>query len=83
MIVELLSDHETLIRRLRFEFKCCIEAGDCGTADLLAATVRGHEEMAWMLRSLLDENERVARAAAVSPVEIAPMPRVAFSRPVS
>jgi starvation-inducible DNA-binding protein len=84
MIVELLSDHETLIRRLRFEFKCCIEAGDCGTADLLAATVRGHEEMAWMLRSLLDENERVARAAAAPPppVEIAPMPRVAFSRPV-
>jgi hypothetical protein len=39
--------------------------------------------MAWMLRSLLDENERVARAAAAPAIDIAAMPRVAFSRPVS
>jgi starvation-inducible DNA-binding protein len=82
IIAELLSDHESLIRRLRFEFKCCVEAGDCGTADLLAATVRGHEEMAWVLRSLLDENERLARPAAL-PMEAPAMPRIAFSRSVS
>ena len=55
MIANLLDDHEHIISNLRDDIDACAEEyGDEGTADLLVGTMRSHEEMAWMLRSLLN-----------------------------
>lgn len=54
MIAALLADHEQIIRALRTDIDDVTEKfGDEGTADLLIGTMRQHESMAWMLRSLL------------------------------
>lgn len=53
MIADLLEDHEQIIRYLREDIKLAEELDDEGTADLLVATLRSHESMAWMLRSSL------------------------------
>jgi starvation-inducible DNA-binding protein len=55
MIADLLKTNEALIRYLRDDITAVTDTyGDEGTADLLIATLRMHEKMAWMLRSLLD-----------------------------
>ena len=54
MIEDLVNTNEAIIRNLRSDIdKCTDEYHDEGTADLLIATIREHESMAWMLRSLL------------------------------
>ena len=59
IIAELLTDHETVIRRLRDDVKQCTDVfNDPGTADLLSVMLRQHEHLAWMLRSLLTQHER-------------------------
>lgn len=56
MLTNLLDDHEHIITTLRNDIEACAEElNDEGTADLLVGVMRSHEEMAWMLRSLLDE----------------------------
>jgi starvation-inducible DNA-binding protein len=53
MIANLLDDHEHIISSLRDEIAACMEKfNDEGTADLLIGTMRSHEKMAWMLRSM-------------------------------
>ena len=53
MIANLLDDHERIISSLRDDISACAEKfNDEGTADLLTGTMRSHEEMAWMLRSM-------------------------------
>ncbi len=53
MIANLLDDHEHIISSLRDDIAACTEKlNDEGTADLLVGTMRSHEEMAWMLRSM-------------------------------
>lgn len=53
MIANLLDDHEHIISSLRDDIDACSEKfKDEGTADLLIGTMRSHEEMAWMLRSM-------------------------------
>ncbi len=53
MIANLLDDHEHIISSLRDDIDACMEKyEDEGTADLLVGTMRSHEEMAWMLRSM-------------------------------
>ncbi|MCA9917529.1 MAG: DNA starvation/stationary phase protection protein [Anaerolineales bacterium] len=55
MIANLLDDHEHIVTTLRDDITACSEEyGDEGTTDLLIGTMRSHEKMAWMLRSLLD-----------------------------
>ena len=66
MIAELLTDHETVSRRLRDDVKRCTEFEDVGTADFLTGMLRKHEHMAWMLRALLQENRMATQSAALS-----------------
>lgn len=57
MIANLLDDHEHIISSLRDDIAACAEKfNDEGTADLLVGTMRSHEEMAWMLRSMANSN---------------------------
>ena len=53
MIANLLDDHEHVISSLRDDIEAAAEEyNDEGTADLLTGTMRSHEEIAWMLRSM-------------------------------
>jgi len=55
MVQDLLETNEAIVRNLRADIdKCTDEYHDEGTADLLIATMREHETMAWMLRALLE-----------------------------
>lgn len=57
--VDLLADHEAVIRFLREDAKKCSEEyEDEGTRDFLVDILCLHEKMAWMLRSYI-ENEPV------------------------
>jgi starvation-inducible DNA-binding protein len=57
--VDLLADHEAVIRFLREDAKKCSEEyEDEGTRDFLVDILSLHEKMAWMLRSYT-ENEPV------------------------
>jgi starvation-inducible DNA-binding protein len=51
MIVQLLSDHETIIHELRHQISETQKKGDEGTADLMIQRLRAHEKTAWMLKS--------------------------------
>ncbi len=54
MTLELLDDHETMIRQLRLDLeKCAKKFDDPGTADFLTRLMEQHEKMAWMLRAIL------------------------------
>jgi starvation-inducible DNA-binding protein len=54
-ILHLLADHEASIRFLRDDArKCTEEYEDEGTFELLVTTMRLHEKMAWMLRSIFE-----------------------------
>jgi starvation-inducible DNA-binding protein len=56
-IMDLLADHETIIRYLREDSKkCSDEFEDEGTFDLLVGIMRLHEKMAWMLRSVIEND---------------------------
>jgi starvation-inducible DNA-binding protein len=52
MVIRLLSDHETLIKRAREGLSTAEEAGDAASADLLTVRIQTHEKTAWMLRSM-------------------------------
>lgn len=57
-IMELLADHEALIRFLREDSrKCSEEYEDEGTVGLLVSLMRLHEKMAWMLRSYIEPDQ--------------------------
>lgn len=53
MVRELLSDHETMITKLRATVQLANDSQDEGTADMLTARMEVHEKTAWMLRSFL------------------------------
>ena len=58
-VLHLLADHETVIRFLREDArKCTEEYEDEGTFNMLVEKIRLHEQMAWILRSII-ENELV------------------------
>jgi starvation-inducible DNA-binding protein len=60
-IIDILADHESIIRFLREDAKKCTdEFEDEGTFELLIGILRLHEKMAWMLRSYF-ENEPVSK----------------------
>lgn len=55
MIVDLLGDHETIIRQLREDVQMTAEKyHDMGTSDFLTGILEQHEKMVWMLRANLD-----------------------------
>jgi starvation-inducible DNA-binding protein len=59
MVINLVDDHEQIIRNLRQHVDQCSEDfHDEGTADFLTGLMEAHEEMAWMLRSFV-EGKRV------------------------
>lgn len=54
-MMELLTDHETLIIQLRKKTDDCFENNkDTGTADFLTALMQQHETTAWILRRYLN-----------------------------
>lgn len=60
MVARLQADHEQMIRTLREQIaRCDEEYGDQGSADFLTDLIRGHEMMAWMLRSFIEGKEIV------------------------
>lgn len=57
MIGELLRDHETTARTVRSALSVARTAVDAPTEDLLTQRLAAHEKAAWMLRSLLAEED--------------------------
>ncbi len=56
MIEQLLNDHETIIRTLRFVVEDALNKyKDAGTNNFLTDVMEQHEKMAWMLRSFLEK----------------------------
>lgn len=54
-IMDLLADHEAIIRYLREDArKSTEEFGEEGTFELLVGVMRLHEKIAWMLRSYIE-----------------------------
>ena len=51
MLLNLLKDHEAIIRGLRKNLEACATLGDMGTSDFLTGLMERHEKMAWMLRA--------------------------------
>ena len=55
MIVDLLGDHETIMRQLREDAQMTVEKyHDVGTSDFLTGILEQHEKMGWMLRANLE-----------------------------
>jgi len=55
MIVDLLGDHETIIRQLREDVQMTAEKyHDVGTSDFLTGVLEQHEKMGWILRANLE-----------------------------
>jgi len=61
MIAELLRDHETSARTVRSALSKARTAADAPTEDLLTQRLAAHEKAAWMLRSILAEENPSAR----------------------
>lgn len=56
MIANLLDDHEQIISTLRDNIDASADKyNDEDTADLLVGIMRSHDEMAWILRSLIQD----------------------------
>ena len=57
MIINLVRDHETIIKGLREDIdKCDDDYEDTGTADFLTGLMETHEKLAWMLRAHLEDH---------------------------
>lgn len=55
MLLNLLADHETIIRNLRMDADACDEKyHDMGTNDFLIGLMERHEKTAWMIRAHLE-----------------------------
>lgn len=52
MVETLADDNELIVRSANQALEKANEAGDEGSADLLAERIRKHEKTAWMLRSM-------------------------------
>lgn len=55
-VFQLLSDHESVIRFLREDYRNCTKFyEDVSTAEMLIKFIRQHEKIAWMLRSFIQK----------------------------
>ncbi len=52
MVKNLLTDHETLIRRAREALEAAAEVDDAASEDLITQRIQTHEKTAWMLRAM-------------------------------
>lgn len=60
-VMNLLADHEAVIRTLREDARRCFEEfEDHGSFTLLVGFIQLHERMAWILRSYVEPNMTVA-----------------------
>ena len=57
MVRQLVIGQETVVRTARNAFSAAERASDEPTIDLLTQRMQVHEKNAWMLRSMIDENE--------------------------
>jgi len=55
MLIQLLADHEWIIRELKNQIGILSDISDPGSADMLTSFLEGHEKMAWMLRAHLQQ----------------------------
>jgi starvation-inducible DNA-binding protein len=53
MVKALVSDHETVSRRLRDAVEVAEDLRDAATADMLTARLQAHEKAVWMLRATI------------------------------
>ena len=59
MVTQLLQGHETVAKTARSIFPAAEKGSDEATLDLLTSRIQLHEKTAWMLRSMLsDENAK-------------------------
>jgi starvation-inducible DNA-binding protein len=55
MVKDLVADHETIVRCLRDDIEQVSKKyGDVGAEDFLTGLLQSHQEMAWMLRTILE-----------------------------
>lgn len=55
MIVNLLTDHETIICNLRKDIVSCSKLDDAGTENFLTDLMEKHEKTAWILRAISEK----------------------------
>jgi starvation-inducible DNA-binding protein len=53
MVSALISDHETVSRRLRNAVEVAEDLRDAATADMLTERLQVHEKAIWMLRAIV------------------------------
>lgn len=56
MIMNLVADHEAMVRNLREDIDKADDLDDDGAEDFLTGLLQEHQTMAWMLRSLIGES---------------------------
>ena len=55
MVLELVADHEAMVRNLRGDLEKADEKyGDVAAEDFLTGLLQAHQEMAWFLRSMVE-----------------------------
>jgi starvation-inducible DNA-binding protein len=55
MLLDLIADHEAMVRNLRGDLdKAGEEFSDVGAEDFLTGLMQSHQEMAWFLRSMIE-----------------------------
>lgn len=55
MVMELVADHEAMVRHLRGDLeKAADQFGDVAAEDFLTGLLQEHQEMAWFLRSFVE-----------------------------
>lgn len=55
MVIDLVDDHEAMIRHLRDDIeRVGSDYNDVGAEDFLTALLQEHQEMAWMLRTFIE-----------------------------
>jgi starvation-inducible DNA-binding protein len=54
MVVDIVADHEALVRFLRQDIEAVDEHDDDGAEDFLTGLLQKHQEHAWMLRAMLE-----------------------------
>lgn len=55
MVLDLVADHELMVRSLRRDIELCGENyNDVASEDFLTGLLQTHQEMAWMLRSFIE-----------------------------
>lgn len=57
MVSHLVADHEAIIRNLRNDIDLADDIDDFGLEDYLTGQLQAHQKMAWMLRTMLEDDK--------------------------